>query len=273
MEQTFYPFHLQEEFAMMTVKEMQQRKKDTGLSYEEISERSGVPFSTVQKVLSGITKEPRYQTLLALEKVFRKSDNILSEPQAVYNAGDPGQGHYTLKDYLALPDDQRKEMIDGVFYDMSVPSTVHQMICLHLSRIFADFIEEHSGSCEVFFSPIDVQLDRDDRTIVEPDICIICDPDKIHRERIFGAPDMIVEILSPSTRRKDMTLKMWKYSRAGVREYWLVDPDALTVTVYDFENDVKMSVYNFHDKVPVGIYGGALTVDFENIWKRIQRFY
>lgn len=261
---------------MMSVKEMQQRKKEMGLSYEEIAERSGVPFSTVQKVLSGITKEPRYQTLMAMEKAFRdrkSSGNILAEPQAVYNTGDPGQGHYTLKDYLELPDDQRVEMIDGTFYDMSAPSTIHQTICLQLGLAFSRFISEQNGSCEVFLSPIDVQLDRDDRTIVEPDICIVCDSDKIHRERIFGAPDLIVEILSPSTRRKDMTLKMWKYSRAGVREYWMVDPDALRVVVYDFEQDVKMSVYSFHDKVPVSIYGGELTVDFEKIWDRIKRFY
>lgn len=295
---------------MMTLKEMQQCKKENGLSYKEISERSGIPFATVQKVLSGTTKTPRHQTLSALEKVFQeyrvtthapfsgtygqyaeKSGPLLvSEPQSAYgrneeqdntqsnsseqsNSAYPRQGTYTLEDYLTLTGDQRAELIDGVIYDMSSPNTIHQVICGQLHLIFANAIEEHNGSCEVFISPMDVQLDQDNRTIVEPDLFIICHPERIQKTRIFGAPDLVIEILSPSTRKKDMTLKMWKYSNAGVCEYWIVDPDNLSVAVYDFANELKLSTYTFHDKVPVGICDGKLLVDFETVWKKIERFY
>lgn len=294
---------------MMTVEEMRQCKKESGLSYEEISRRAGVPVGTVQKVLGGITKEPRYQTLQKLEKAFQDSGSHVTyqypsagsnesvcpvltaeEPGAAYgwvdgsDAGKPEdasgqkakydrQGTYTLEDYLALPEDQRVELIDGVFYDMSSPYTLHQTINHFLGHIFENYIEENGGDCQVFEAPTDVQLDMDNRTIVEPDVMVVCHPERVHLERIYGAPDLVVEILSESRRKKDMTLKLWKYSNAGVREYWIVDPDRLKVTVWNFEYDCDSQTYSIHDKVPVRIYDGKLEVDFEKIWKRISRFY
>lgn len=305
------------ENGLMTVAEMQQYKKETGLSYEEISERSGVPLGTVQKVISGTTKSPRYRTLSALEKCFlniarersentdispggsiyekRKRDisgragsiGILADASSVYQADSDNDGEYglrkraqrdprggfTLKDYLEQPAERRVELIDGIFYDMAAPTTVHQMICSELYLAFAEYIRSNKGKCEVFFAPIDVQLDEDDRTVVQPDLCAICDSARIRKDRIYGAPDLIVEITSPATRRNDMTLKMWKYSHAGVREYWIVDPENLKIIVYDYEHDLQMTVYSFHDKIPVNIYEGKLQIDFEKIWERIQRFW
>lgn len=313
----------------MTIGEMKKMKSELGLSYEEISNLSGVPLGTVQKVFSGITKNPRYGTMRALSEAFRKADfengerdfsyvqaqkagaDMVAESPVRYggervpaaqsygtaDAGGhygisgssalkaeaseggsadekyPHQGEYRLTNYLALPDDQRVEMIDGVFYDMSAPTSIHQIILQQLSYCFETFVEEHGGPCMVFPAPTDVQLDMDDRTIVQPDILIVCDPDKVHAERIYGAPDLVAEILSDSTRRKDLTLKQWKYAHAGVREYWIVDPKKLTVTVYDFAHGCDLTAYTFHDTVPVGIYEGACRIDFEKIWKRIARFY
>ncbi len=299
------------------------------MSCERIAALSGVPLGTVQKVFSGVTRNPRYQTLSALNKAFTEKAGKSGPgcaPQNVRNytyctetsgtkpllshaaeqehsyqtdgssalAGTPGnnpgenseavgdrnskhhydrQGQYTLKDYLALPDDQRVELIDGVFYDMSAPLTLHQTISFTIATALARFIDDNNGSCEVFEAPVDVQLDCDERTIVEPDVCIVCDPEKITRERIVGAPDFVVEVLSPSTRKKDQTLKLWKYANAGVREYWMVDPDSLQISVFDFEHDGRIRLYGFHDQVPVGIYQGKVKVDFERAWKKISRFY
>lgn len=274
---------------MMTIDEMRRKKQGLGISYHQISERSGVPLGTVQKVLGGVTKAPRYETLCALQKAFTdtgstysyetaKKESIVREPSPAYGK-DPGQakyprqGDYTIKDYLALPDDQRVELIDGVFYDMSAPYPVHQDICFMLGYYFQNFIDENGGNCRVLPSPIDVQLGKDDKTVVEPDLCIVCDQSIIQGPRLYGAPDLLIEVLSKSTRKKDLTLKNAKYCEAGVREYWTVDPAKLKITVFDYEHDGDITIYGFHDTVPVGIYEGKLKIDFEKIYKRIQGLY
>ena len=120
--------------------------------------------------------------------------------------------------------------------------------------------------CSVLFAPLDVRLDRDDYTMVQPDLVVFChddDPDSIRYE---GAPDLLVEILSPSTRMKDMILKLHKYQRAGVREYWIVDPEHRKVTVHFFEEDAyEPVVYGFKDTIPVRISGGECQIDFARV--------
>ena len=175
--------------------------------------------------------------------------------------GTKKQGEYTLEDYYALPDDQRVELIDGVFYNMSAPTLLHQQIGGEIHRQIANHIMEHKGKCIPFIAPVDVQLDRDERTMVEPDVGILCDRDKRKGGIIFGAPEFLVEILSPSTRKKDMTLKLQKYANAGVREYWMVDIKKRTILTYFFEADDYPVIYGFEDQIPVRIYDGALSVD------------
>ena len=116
-----------------------------------------------------------------------------------------------------------------------------------------------------FISPVDVQLDCDDRTIVQPDLLILCDKDKYTPARIIGAPDFVAEVLSRSTRTKDIFIKLNKYRNAGVREYWIIDPAKKTVMVWDFENDDTVNIYGFRDSIPVGIYEGELVIDFSVI--------
>ena len=122
-------------------------------------------------------------------------------------------------------------------------------------------------------APMDVQLDCDDKTMVQPDVMVICDRDKITRKCIYGAPDLAVEILSDSTKKKDMYVKLGKYMEAGVREYWLVDPKGKKVIAYDFEAEVTPSIYGFSSKVPVGIFGGECEVDFAKIYEYISFLY
>ncbi len=123
------------------------------------------------------------------------------------------------------------------------------------------------GGCSVFAAPADVQLDRDDRTIVQPDVIVVCDKKKLGKKRVAGAPDFIVEILSPSTREKDMFLKLMKYKKAGVREYWMIDLDKGRVITYDFEADDIPVIHGMDETVPVKIFAGELAVDLSEIQK------
>ena len=114
----------------MTVSEMRKRKKELGYTNEKVSELSGVPLGTVQKIFAGVTDSPRYDTLQALEKVFVKEWNMLRESVTAYQV--KRQGEYTLEDYYALPDERRVELIDGVIYDMSSPTSTHQMLATEI---------------------------------------------------------------------------------------------------------------------------------------------
>ena len=137
---------------------------------------------------------------------------------------------YTIDDIYSLPDGERAELIDGRIYYMAPPNRKHQTI-----------------------APFAVFLNEDDTNDVEPDISVICDPDKLNDKGCFGAPDWIIEIVSPSSRRMDYFTKLFKYRTAGVREYWIVDPDRKRIVVYDFESEDTKD-YSFSDTVKVNIY-------------------
>ncbi len=204
---------------------------------------------------------------------FEQSEPALvSEALAEY-AVTRRQGEYTIDDYLALPEGEMVELIDGVFYDMAAPHYIHQGFGDRIQTIFSNYIDAHQGSCFAFTSPIDVQLDCDNKTMVQPDVVILCDTKKFRSGRIFGAPDLIVEVLSPSTSYRDRGLKLSKYKKAGVREYWLVDPKRKRVLVYEFEKSDNARIYGFDETVPVGIYDGACKVDFAWIYERLRFLY
>lgn len=258
----------------MTIEEMLERKKELGYSYEKIAELSGVPLGTVQKVLGGITKVPRYDTKLALSRVLQP-EAALQVSEAAHAYGVKRQGEYTLEDYYALPEDIRAELIDGVLYDMSAPQVIHQMIVGRLTLRLAQYIESKQGNCIVFGAPVDTQLDCDNRTMVQPDIGIVCDRDQLLMKGIFGAPDFVVEVLSPSTRKKDRTIKLLKYMNAGVREYWIVDPEKKYVAVYlaDEDGGYDVSVYSFEDIIPVAIFENECKINFKEIYDYISFMY
>lgn len=251
----------------MTIQEMKDKKRERGYTYAQMSELSGVPLGTIQKIFSGETENPRYDTLMALERLFTEP-LMVNETTAIYNFDH--NGSYTLDDYYALPDDQRVELIDGYFYNMSSPTFGHQSIGGEIYRQIANFIMENGGSCRSFIAPVDVQLDCDNKTMVQPDVGIVCDTSKIKRFGIYGAPDFLVEVISPSTKKKDYALKLSKYMEAGVREYWIVDFTQRKVLVYFFESDVYPVIYGFDKPVPVNIYDGALEIKFSNIAKWLE---
>ncbi len=281
----------------MTLSELRKAKDELGLSCEAIAARTGVPLSTVQKVFSGVTKRPREETLRQLSRAFisfdvdRRGEKRLrvSEPAFDYGgtlatepAFEPGstepfrrQGTYTIEDYYRVPDDRRVELIDGVFYDMTAPRALHQHIIGFVFSQIYNYIQSNNGDCIPFCAPTDVRLDilKDDRTMVQPDVFIVCDEDKVNDKNVTGGPDFVVEVLSPSTRRKDMTKKLQKYADADVREYWIIDPENATITVYNFEKDYEMKQYRFGEKAPVSIYDGDLVIDFGDMPKYINKMY
>lgn len=256
----------------MTVEEMKRRKKILGYTYEKISGLSGVPLGTVQKIFSGVTESPRYDTLQALEKVFEDQErDRLGEAADMYQAR--RQGEYTMEDYYALPEERRAELIDGIIYDMASPTSVHQLIGAGIWEQLKSYIRNSKGKCVPMLAPLDVQLDCDDRTMVQPDVLVVCDRGRISMNCVYGAPDFIVEIMSKATRRKDSIIKLNKYMNAGVREYWMVDPESRKVVVYDFAHEEYPIIYGGEDKVPVGIFEGECKVDFKEIYEYISFLY
>ena len=240
----------------MNIQEMKEKKKEKGYTNEQIAELSGVPLGTVQKIFGGTTTSPRYDTLKALEKIFlpmeRYYASVVKDASAAYTV--KRQGEYTVEDYYALPDEQRAELIDGHMYMMAPPSRKHQRISTRLVSIIDRYIEEHKGKCEVYAAPFAVYLDERSNTYVEPDISVICDPDKLDDRGCKGAPDWIIEIVSPASKKMDYLLKLLKYRFAGVKEYWIVDPEKNRVIVYNFTGDESVNDYTLQDFVKVGIY-------------------
>lgn len=175
-----------------------------------------------------------------------------------------GKGKHTIDEIYALPDGERAELIDGEIYMMATPTMVHQLLLGELHLLIGNYIKRNKGACKVILSPFAVLLHNDDSTYLEPDVVVICDKGKLDNKGCHGAPDWVIEIVSPSSKKLDYVLKLTEYQRAGVREYWIVDPLKKIVMVYSFEKDGAPVIYHFTDKVPVGIYED-FSIDFAEI--------
>lgn len=172
---------------------------------------------------------------------------------------------FTECDYYSLPENIRAELIYGQFYNMSAPSRIHQEILSELHAVIYNYISSKKGFCKVYPAPFAVRLFDDSKTIVEPDISVICDKDKLTDRGCTGAPDWIIEIISPSTASHDYVRKLNLYADAGVREYWIVNPIDRVVLVYFFESDnFKVGQYTFQDEIVVQIYDD-FCIDFKKI--------
>ena len=170
---------------------------------------------------------------------------------------------YTTDYIYSLPEGQRAELIDGVIYDMAPPNRLHQELVMNLSAEIREYISKNYGFCKVYPAPFAVFLNKDDKTYVEPDISIICDKSKLDDRGYTGAPDWIIEIVSPASRRMDYYTKLFRYRTAGVREYWIVDPSKNQIIVYDFEHG-DMEQFTFQDSIKAGIYED-LFIRLENV--------
>ncbi len=295
---------------MMTIEEMIRIKEEKGLTIAQISEKSGVPLSTLSKIFAGTTGSPRRATLEAVERVL-KDPVFLDQGKAhfykIHNAEDDGfhyvcdrfpgyysapdlhsridpipgstvekenTAKYTIDDYFAFPQQEhvRTELIDGVFFTSSSPSFIHQELVMLLSYRLHDYVRKNHGQCRVLPAPIDVQFESDRYTVVQPDIVVVCDKYKIKRH-IIGAPDLVIEIISHSTGSRDHGIKMAKYLSSGVREYWIIDPDRKKVVVYDFREDWDVFIYGFDSRIPVLIWDGLCEIDFAEIYEEIRYLY
>jgi Uma2 family endonuclease len=185
------------------------------------------------------------------------------------------QGSYTYSEYLKWRFDELVELIKGRLYPMSAPLSRHQRIVGSIYRDIATYLKRKK--CQVFIAPFDVRLPRFDangqlmedvNTVVQPDICIICDPNKIDERGCNGVPDMIVEVLSPSTAKKDLNEKFNIYEEVGVKEYWVVFPDSKIVSVYLLENDKFVLLDHFEktDTVKVNVLPD-LVLSMEDIFE------
>ena len=160
---------------------------------------------------------------------------------------------YTIDDIYALPDGQRAELIDGQIYYMAPPGWKHQRLVQFFCREIGNYIHNNNGKCEVLPAPFAVFLNKDDVNYFEPDISVICDLSKLDEKGCHGAPDWVIEIVSPTSKTRDYYKKLVKYGAAGVKEYWIVDPDTKITIVYAFEKDT-VEQYAFGKDVPVGIF-------------------
>lgn len=277
----------------MTLTTMKRLKQELGFTNEWIAEKSGVPLGTVQKVFSEQVKAPRKDTIdklsLFFDKVmgeeerdasmvhdtelaykaikknkvtYRSVDGAIREEDGVYRKVD---GKFTIEDLDYIPEDKRMELIDGVLYEMSAPHLDHQRILGNVFIQISECIRKCDRDCEVFFAPADVQVDMSKYTMVQPDLFIICDKDKLRGHGIYGAPDFVMEVLSHSTMKKDMTVKLNKYWNSGVREYWMIDRKNRKIIVYDFEHGDLNHQYDFDDTVPIGISEGKCSIDFKKV--------
>ena len=204
-------------------------------------------------------------TNVPYETGMKDLTSTMKEAPAAYALRSKKQGEYTLEDYYAWPEDERIELIDGVIYDMAAPTFIHQRFAFHFTYLVQNFISRKGGSCIPMVSPVDVRLDRDNRTMVQPDALILCDKSKIRKWGIDGAPDFILEVLSQSTRKKDLRIKLQKYKNAGVKEYWALDPIDRKLFVYDFREEPFSAVYPLCGEVGIRLYDEELKISLDEL--------
>ena len=198
------------------------------------------------------------------------------EPIADFSQLDLRDGVYSYADYLTWQFDQAVELVEGKIFPMSAPSRRHQGISRELNGIFYNYLK--GNSCSFYAAPFDVRLydkhksvkaNRDVHTVIQPDICVICDLDKLDDKGCFGSPDLVVEILSPGNSSKEMKIKKLLYEENGVREYWIIDPEHETAFQFhltDANNYSPATIYVSDELLNCVIFPG-LVVSLTEVFK------
>jgi len=210
-------------------------------------------------------------------KIQEEKPTIVEEPFMQYPTLNLDMSkRYTYADYLTWMDDQRRELFDGFIHLMSAPIRIHQHLSGEIGYLLQTFVKKRKRKCRIYQAPFDVRLPKNNETaddkvydVVQPDICVICDHSKLDKRGCIGAPDLMVEVLSPSTAQKDWNKKFNLYEAAGVREYWIVDPNAKTINVFLLQPNGKYdwgTVYECHQKAPVHIFEG-LEIDLKELFE------
>ena len=178
---------------------------------------------------------------------------------------------YTYADYLTWEGPQRYELYDGEAFMMSSPSVSHQALLMGLSLDFGNWLQ--GKPCRAFAAPLDVRLfpkaDKSDKTLVQPDLLVVCDESKLDKSSVNGPPDLIIEIVSPSNSSGELLRKFNYYLEAAVREYWVIDPEEKIASVHVYENGRYISMtYKDNDRIPVTVLQG-LEISLESLWARL----
>lgn len=181
----------------------------------------------------------------AAETFFRK--------ELLAKGPDPDR-EYSIEDFRALPEGLRAELVDGKLIYLESPTRLHQEITGEMHLAVANHIKSKGGKCKVYIPPFDVYISGDNSRVLEPDLTVVCDRDKLNKRGCTGAPDWVVEVTSPSTRKRDLGKKLFLYREAGVREYWIINPENRTVIVYAFEAEEDAAFYTFDDEIPCRIF-------------------
>ena len=291
---------------MLTREELIKEKKKRKISVAQLSASTGIPAGTLAKIFSGATKNPRVDTVNALEQFFRSghsrgdmesydgiipgksmdfdhctvndgilndgvikgdipddsiangtrlnysighASSMLCERAVKYGAEPAEQGKYTVRNLSTMPEGVPIELINGVLYDMASASLVHNEIAFYIRDCFNDHIRSKKGSCRAILAPTDVYILNDDSNVFVPDLSVVCDKTKLKEKGIYGAPDFILEVLSPSTCSKDMNIKFNIYKKAGVRELWYIDPMHRILIRHVFSANAAEAQAAFKDNV------------------------
>ena len=242
----------------MTIQEMLERKAELGYSNAVLAEISGVPLSTVQKVLGGFTLNPRRKTLRALENALRR-EQAAAETEALREAARAAIPKKTgkKKAFEILKAGRRAELIDGQFYSLPMPSPRHQEIIARLLVVLANHFAKENFPEKILLPPFGVFPDGENGAdYFEPDLMVVSRPELLTETGCMGAPDWVLEVASPATKFRDYTVKPVKYRAAGVRECWIADPAAGIVIVYGFDGGEEMNIYAFGEEIPFRLYPG-----------------
>ena len=249
----------------MTIDDIKGLKEKDGMTEEQISETTDIPSNILSMWFSGELEEPKYMTpqefgeFLAEHGVPFCYDEttgfpcLLREEAVAYNFN--ARQYYEGK-IKELCDVALVEVIDRKIYTMSTPNRMHQFLVAKLLIRIGNHIEKKRGKCHVYPAPFGVRLFADDETWVEPDILVICKKDIMTDRGCDGAPDLIVEIVSPNNMFHDYVTKLVKYQQAGVHEYWIVDPINERITLYHFQESVQKADYTYEDTIPSKVLEG-----------------
>ena len=262
-------------YSTSLIQRLREKKKKLRYTNAEISEKSCVPLSTVNKILGGHSKYPRQENVeaiaiaLGMEMLDYTTEAngktyMVRETPARYQTNQPEETWHTVEDYYNLPDDFRAELIAGEIIEMTAPTVNHQLILSELAFQITLYLRKEKSTCQGFPAPFDVQLDKNQYTMVQPDYVVICDRSRYENgKNCYGAPDLVIEITSPFSDDRDHSIKRIKYALAGVKEYWIVDINLKRVIILSFFRN-KTTIYTFNDVVSSLLFKG-LFVDFSEI--------
>lgn len=234
-------------------------RKARGYTQAELAETLGISRSSYTNYETG-NRTPDIEMLekitwvlnISMDELFGRYDfgtpNLIRDERAVYQVHVENP-EYTVEDYFALENCAEYELIEGSLVKRNAPAMDHQIASLQISMALYKFIADNKGGCQVIPAPFCVILSEEDATVVQPDISVICDLNKLKDGCCFGAPDILVEIISPSNRKYDYLKKTFLYDRYEVREYWIVDLEQGRIIVYDFENGTGPQMMPLHEDV------------------------